>query len=476
MHVIGNARDGSFPAAAPIYRRRRQSGPYKFAGKAWVVARNASIATSCYRFPISRQRSLEWARHARIQTYRTVMKMVPGKHAPASRSRLPGTTYILFCCQAINLTAAVVSVTIAALVGAKMAPGSAWATIPYGVQFAAVAALTYPAAMFMRRYGRKNGFLLGAVLLMLAGGIGYDALDRSSFEELIVAHGFLGSYVAFANFYRFAAVDNLPTELRARGMSLVVAGGIVAAVAGPLASVSLQNIGGYAPYSLCYAFFIVLAAITMGFLCFWAPAAQVPREKQPVGRKASSFTAPVLIAIFASASAYLIMNLLMVQASLVMESMCVSFTASTFAIQGHVLAMFAPSFLTGTIISKIGHRNTLVGGFMMIATASILGILNFSFGATIAGLLFLGAGWNFSYVGGGALLAKNLTDDNRYRLQGINDLIIAICATLGAFAPAFLQFSIGWQNTNILCLFVCLFGCVVTCISLNSRKIAQIHE
>ena len=146
-----------------------------------------------------------------------------------TRGRLPGATYVLFFCQAVNLTAAVISVTIAALVGAKMAPNPALATVPYGLQFAVVALLTYPAAGFMRRFSRRAGFLLAAPLLIVAGLVGYDAVNRSSFIGLVVAHALLGAYVAFANYYRFAAVDNLPSELRSKGLSLVVAGGIAAA-------------------------------------------------------------------------------------------------------------------------------------------------------------------------------------------------------------------------------------------------------
>lgn len=392
---------------------------------------------------------------------------------PAPGNRLPVATFILFLCQAVNLTAAVISVTIAALVGAKIAPDRTWATVPYGIQFAVVAVLTYPAAALMRRFGRKKGFLLGALLLITAGCIGYDALVRSSFVELIVAHSFLGAYVAFANYYRFAAVDNLSAELRPRGISLVVAGGMVAAVTGPLVSIGLQDVGGYAPYSICYAFFIVLGVITIGLLSLWKPTAATQAKLPAVWPIGANFSAPVLLAMFASASAYLIMNLLMVQASLVMESMCVPFKASTLAIQGHVLAMFAPSFITGAVISRIGFRNVLLAGFAMIAAAALLGIWNLGFAAMVGALLLLGSGWNFSYVGGGALLAKHLTDENRHRLQGINDSVIAICATFGAFAPAFLQVAIGWQNTNMLCLLICLIGCGASWITLRGGQVAK---
>jgi MFS family permease len=393
-----------------------------------------------------------------------------GNLPPASEKRLPAATYLLFLCQAVNLTAAVISVTIAPLVGAKLAPDRAWATVPYGVQFAMVALCTYPAAMMMRRFGRKCGFVLGALLLIAAGCAGFQAVVNGSFAGLIGSHALLGAYVAFANFYRFAAVDNLSAEMRPRGISLVVAGGMVAALTGPLVSIGLQDYGGYTPYSLCYAFFIVLGVVTIALLGIWRTTEAAQLGAASVPSVSPKVSASIVLAVFASASAYLIMNLLMVQASLVMESMCVSFNAGTFAIQAHVLAMFAPSFITGAVVARIGFRNVLLAGFAMISAAALLGMWNTGFAGMVAGLLFLGCGWNFSYVGGGALLARHLTNENRHRLQGANDSIIAICATLGAFAPAVLQASIGWRNTNLLCLVICLVGCALAYMTLPASQ------
>jgi MFS family permease len=285
------------------------------------------------------------------------MKRVFATSDPASirPGKLPGRTYLLTLCQAMNLTAAVVSVTIAALVGGKLAPNHAWATVPYGCQFAAVALATYPAASFMRRYGRKNGFLLGAICLIAAGCIGYDAVRHASFAQLVVAHALLGVYVAFANFYRFAAVDGLAPEMRPKGVSLVVAGGIIAAISGPLLSIGLRDVSGFATFSLCYASFVLLGLTTIALIALWRPAVAVATAAQPVEARSVTSLAPIIVAVVASALSYLIMNMLMVQASLLMESMCVSFDTSSLAIQGHVIAMFAPSFVTGTILIRAGH-------------------------------------------------------------------------------------------------------------------------
>jgi MFS family permease len=363
-----------------------------------------------------------------------------------------------------------VSVTVAASVGGMLAPGHAWATLPYGFQFAAVAAATYPAASFMRRYGRKRGFLSGAVFLIAAGCTGYYAITRSSFPLLIIAHGMLGIYVAFANFYRFAAVDALSPVLRAKGVSLVVAGGIAAAISGPLLSIGLKDVHGFATFSLCYGSFVLLGFATIALMALWRPGEAPVAAAPPVEVRTAAVIAPLAVATVASAVSYFIMNMLMVQASLVMESMCVSFDTSSFAIQGHVIAMFAPSFVTGAIVARAGHRSTLIAGYMLMAGSTALSLLGTNLWTVAVALIMLGVGWNFGYVGGGALLARTLTDHNRHRIQGINDSVIAISATAGAFLPALLQTSIGWQNTNLLCLALCVAGASLTYICMRKAQ------
>jgi predicted MFS family arabinose efflux permease len=388
----------------------------------------------------------------------------------AESSRLPWTTYLLTLCQAINLTAAVISVTIAALVGAKLAPSAALATVPYGAQFAAVMVCTYPAAMLMRVIGRRAGFAVGAVSLMISGAIGYQAVRSDSFELLIVAHAFLGGYVSCANYYRFAAVDRLTGELRSKGISWVVAGGVLAALAGPLIAINLRSVEGYPEFSLCYAALIALGLLTMVLLSFWRVPAAPLAPTTAASEARVQWTWPIAAAVFASAGGYLLMNLLMVQSSLMMREMHVHFNQSSHAIQAHVLAMFAPSFVTGLVIAKVGYRKALTAGFGLLIATSVIGVSLVSYEAIFAGLILLGLGWNITYVGGGALLTQYLTEETRHRWQGINDSLIAVCATIGALSPAILQATIGWKGSNALGLVLCLAGVVICLVGLKPQN------
>lgn len=374
---------------------------------------------------------------------------------------LPWSTYLLTFAQAINLTCAVIAVTIAALVGTKLAATPALGTIPYGIQFASVMLCTYPASMLMRKFGRRTVFLVAAVFLICSGVIGYCAVQKGNFLLLVAAHGVLGIYIACANFYRFAAVDNLSSNIKAKAISLVVAGGVLAAIIGPIIASSLRNIAGFVDFSLCYASFCVLGLLSLVLMLLWkSPEVTIVNvvDKKPViDEKPRRWNFDISIAIFCAAGGYFMMNLLMIQASLVMKDIC-SFGATSRAIQMHVLAMFVPSFFTGSIITKIGLKQTIVLGFMLLIGATVYGVMPIQYNYIFIGLILVGLGWNFVYVGGGVLLAQNVSEQARHRWQGINDTIIAGCATLGAFLPAPLLAGLGWNASNMLVLPLCLVG------------------
>ncbi|WP_049870494.1 MFS transporter [Pseudomonas cremoricolorata] len=387
---------------------------------------------------------------------------------------LPRRTYLYFTAQSINLTTAVMSVTMAAIVGSALAPAAQWSTLPYGVQFLCVMLATYPAAKLMSRIGRRPAFILGALPLIVSGVSGFFAVEHQQFALLVLSHAALGVYIAFANFNRFAATDNLPALLKPKALSLVVAGGVVAAVVGPTLTELLREVAGYSLFSLCYAAFVGLAMLSLLIaLCLpdSAPseqAAQPSANATPVAAPALNPT--LLTAMAVAAVGYGVMNLLMIQASMHMQHMHEDFSDVRLAIQWHVIAMFAPSFFTGAIIERLGLRTTICSGLAMLIGCALLNMTSQGYAAMTVSLVILGLGWNLTYVGGGALLAQALQNaPGAMQMQGKNDLAIAIFATLGAFSPALLLSSIGWVGTNVLCLVLCALLLIAAVLVLQTR-------
>jgi len=389
-------------------------------------------------------------------------------------STLPRRTYLYFTAQSINLTTAVMSVTMAAIVGASLAPDAAWSTVPYGFQFLCLMLATYPVSRLMSRIGRKKAFMLGAIPLALSGVSGFLAVEHEHFPALVLSHSALGVYIAFANFNRFAATDNLSQALKPKALSLVVAGGVIAAVVGPTLTEWLRDVGGFPLFSLCYAAFVGLALLSLLIaLCLpndAGTASAVNSTAKPVSTRAEPAGPSVVVAMAVAALGYGIMNLLMIQASMHMKHMHEDFTDVRLAIQWHVIAMFAPSFFTGAIIQRLGIKTTICAGLALLIGCSAMNIWSHSYAMMTLALIALGLGWNLTYVGGGALLAQSLQNSPAaMQMQGKNDLAIAVFATIGAFSPSLLLSSVGWDGTNAICMVLCL-GLLVATASLLQNK------
>ncbi|GAB3484866.1 MFS transporter [Marinomonas epiphytica] len=375
--------------------------------------------------------------------------------AQQQKTTLPLYIYGYFFCQAINLTAAVISVSVAATVGSLIAPSQSLATLPYGLQFLAMLLVTYPVSIVMTRKGRNLGFVLGACSLLLAGLVGYWAVVNHSFMLLMLAHVLLGAFTACANYYRFAAVDRLSGAAKSKAVSLVVAGGLVAAVLGPSIASMLREVDGFALFSLSYGALSVLALVNL-VLIFCLPKDQVAKhsdngkQKQQADRL-SSMPKGLLFAVMTAAFSFGVMNLIMIQSSLQMHHSHVHFDHSSLAIQWHVVAMFAPSFILGRLLTSFGHQKVITAGFVFFMVTALINNLFNSYAAMVVSLICLGLAWNFTYVGGSALISVLLEGHAQAkRWQGIGDTGIAFVAMLGAMTPALLMSSIGWQWSNVL--------------------------
>jgi len=375
-------------------------------------------------------------------------------------STLPRRTYLYFTAQSINLTTAVMSVTVAAIVGAALAPAATWSTVPYGFQFLCLMLATYPVSRLMSRIGRKRAFMLGSIPLAVSGISGYLAVQYQHFPTLVISHSALGIYIAFANFNRFAATDNLAQNLKPKALSLVVAGGVIAAVVGPALTEWLRDVGGYPLFSLCYAAFVglaVMSLLTAACLPGDTGTASNDRAAKPAGTTAEPLSPVVAVAMAVAALGYGIMNLLMIQASMHMKHMHEDFSDVRLAIQWHVIAMFAPSFFTGAIIHKLGIRATICLGLGLLIGCTAMNMWSHSYAMMTLSLIALGLGWNLTYVGGGALLAQTLQNSPAaMQMQGKNDLAIAVFATIGAFSPSLLLGTVGWDGTNAICMALCI--------------------
>jgi MFS family permease len=380
--------------------------------------------------------------------------------------KLPFSTYLLSLAQTINLTMAVLSVSVGALVGSSLAPMASMGTVPYGLQFVAVMLCTYVASLLMQKKGRAFVFYIASVFLFIASMLGFFAIESHSFILICASHFFLGVYIACANFYRFAATDNLPNELKSKAISWVVLGGVFAAIIGPfLAGILKDPWPNYQDFSLCYAVMSVFAVLNVFVIFFWQKTQVKHSKNYSLGSAESAvlrkkIELPIFAAILTSSVGYLVMNLLMIQSSLLMNEVC-SFVDANRAIQWHVLAMFLPSFFTGKLINKWGLWPVVHIGMALLVGSALWGLFFGGYSNIVIELIALGLGWNLTYIGGSAMLAAYMPSHLKHKLQGINDSMVALCATVGALSPSLLYSYMGWKNTHIAVLMVCLLVFVI---------------
>lgn len=380
--------------------------------------------------------------------------------------------YLLAMCQALFLSCAVASVSVAAIVGAELAPEPWMSTLPYGMQFAVVILCAYGVSRLMARLGRQPAFLLGAVFAISAGLIGFMAIRLESFAGLIASHVALGLFTAHANYYRFAATDGLPSQLRASAVSLVTAGGVIAGAVAPFLTMEAGTTAATPDFAYSYLLFSGAGLLSVILLLFLPPSDSAPRVVP--GRPdslASSAPAPfanragLMVAMYCAGLGYLVMNLLMVQATLVLDAGHVAYHLIGVTIQLHVICMFFPSFFTGRLIDRFGHRLILATGFVLLAISGAVGLLGTSVVEVMVSLVFLGIAWNFLYVGGSAFLTLCHDDASASRIQGINDTAVSALAAIGAFSAGILFHWLGWFGSNLLVFPIALTGLALIALS-----------
>ena len=361
---------------------------------------------------------------------------------------------ILAANQALFLIAAITVMTLSGLVGQRLAPTPALATLPVAMMMIGVVLAALPASLLMKRLGRRTGFIVGAVLGGAGGGaLSVWAIALNSFWLFIGGSLLLGIYQAFANFHRFAAADAASPAFESRAISLVLAGGVMAAFLGPLnasrTNELLPGLTDAGPYAIIVALALLGAILHTQLripndedarIGYQRPMHEI--TKDPAFR----------VALLAATVGYTIMILVMTATPLAMGHDGFELTHAATVMQWHVLGMFAPSFVTGHLIARFGLPNILLAGATLLAGSVAAAVTGQTMAHFWAALVLLGVGWNFLFVGGSALLATTHTPAERGKVQGINELVIFTAVAIGSLLAGVLLHTAGWVGLNLLML------------------------
>jgi MFS family permease len=361
---------------------------------------------------------------------------------------------LLALCQAIVNTAQTTVITVSALAGALLAEDKSLATMPHSMMWLGTMATSIPAAHLMRLVGRRNGFLVGAILGLVGVLIGAYALFQGSFWTFNAATFVIGGYQSVSMFYRFAAAEAAEPAARANAISLVIGGGVVAAIIGPELSVWSKDWFAPAEFAGTYVALIalpVLLAVTLAFIEF--PAASAP-QRGPTGRPLGEIARqPAFrVALLGGMVSWGAMVLVMTATPLSVVACGHSFADSAFVIQWHVLGMYAPSFFTGWLIGRLGTKNVIYGGLALWVASASVALAGVSVMHFWLMNLLIGAGWNLMFVGATDLLTRCYTPAERAKVEGLNDFVVFGTVAAATFISGFIHHLWGWDAVILLIL------------------------
>ena len=370
-------------------------------------------------------------------------------HDPHRRNAL-----LLAVCQALYISGISLMISTAPLVGRMLAGDPGWATFPLAVHHAGVMSATIPASLLMRRIGRRAGFMLAAVIGAAGALIAVQALYDQSFRGFCLGVFVVGWFNGFADFYRFAAADAAAPNFRPKAISLVLAGGVLAAFIGPeLAKHTLHWLdpitfaGGYLALVGLYGLsFCIVAFVRIPML--------TAEQRRDSGRPLLEILRqPACVtAILAAAIGYASMSLTMTATPLAMRLCGFGFDDSASVIQMHIVGMYLPAFFTGHLVAKFGARPVVFAGIALMAVCAAVNLSGVGFGHFAAALFLSGVGWNFMFVGGSSLLTGVHSPVERAKVQGINNFIVFGAAAAAAMSSGHVFDDFGWAWINLAAL------------------------
>lgn len=336
-----------------------------------------------------------------------------------------------------------------------LAPDHKWlATVPIFLVHLGIMGTTIPASLLMGRIGRRAGFSLGALFGVLSGAVGCLALYQHSFPMLCLAALFQGMQAAFFWYFRLAAADTTEPAFRAKAISLVMAGGVLAGFIGP--QVAKWSVDWLAPVTFA-GVYVAMAGFSIAVLAL-VQFVRIPRlsaeDRAAQGRPLSQITRQPAyrVALAASVFGYAVMTLTMSATPLAMLACGFNFNDSATVIQAHIVAMFLPSFFTGHLINRFGILPVIAAGGLIEVGCALVNLAGVDFANFLIANVLVGLGWNFAYVGGSTLLTSTYTPSERAKVQASHDFMVYAATASAAAVSGVLAAKAGWFVINLAAL------------------------
>jgi MFS family permease len=328
------------------------------------------------------------------------------------------------------------------------------ATLPLVFTHLGLMVATIPASLLMERIGRRAGFALGAVIGMMAGAVGVWSVYNHSFNGLCLTAFLQGAAISISWYYRFAAADSAPLSQRARAISFVLFGGVLAGFMGPETAKWSKDLLAPVTFAGVYVMFGAMCLITLAIVSqLRIPPLTREELTEPARPMLEIARQPAfIVAVLSSMMGYGVMVTLMSATPLAMQACGFTFSEGATVIQFHSISMFAPALFTGYLINRFGVLTIIAVGAVLLIGAVLTAMGGIGFKNFLFANMLVGAGWNFCFIGGTTLLTTVYRASERAKTQGAHDFLEYTMTAIATFFSGVVLARAGWEYVNLLAI------------------------
>ncbi|MDN6439004.1 MAG: MFS transporter [Corynebacterium nuruki] len=362
--------------------------------------------------------------------------------------------------QSLFVAGTTVDLTLTGVVGSRLAPSPGLATLPYALIFLTAGLCTgFISRALTRRPPRVVLSATGAAAvasgLVSAAGVRFDI-----FWLFCLGTALVGVYTAGAGYYRYLAAESTP-EARAGAVSAVLAGGLVAAVVGPFLATALKDLTA-TPFVGSYLLVAVLGAAAT----VWnrglpdpgkntgqdAASASTGRTVDPRPMRILWTQRQLWTGLAAAVLAASMMMAMMTAGPILGEQVGHSATVTAFAVQLHMVGMYAPGLVVSRLTGRIGEARIAAAGAALVVVAGIVAVSGTGLWLFLAAMFLVGVGWNFAYSGGSALIAASYRPAERPRVQAVAEVVIVGSQVAGSLSAVLFTTEVRWAVLGGICV------------------------
>ena len=388
------------------------------------------------------------------------------------RRRIVGS---LFGTQSLTSAAVIASATVWTIVAAELTGNPSLAGAPTAVIQLSMALSALLWGNLWDRLGRRNGLTIALLIGLAGAGLAAAATEFGLVWALFLGIVGIGAMRAGTLLSRFVAAEVSAPNVRGKAISIVVWAGTVGAVLGPLlvapsgtlaSNLGLNELTG--PLMINIPLLSLAALVTfIGLRPEPSKVAEAVAEEYPPPERENQTARSisilmrqpgVIVAVITVVLAQAVMVMLMGITALYMHNLDHGLGAISIVFSSHTLGMFAFAPISGALSDRLGRGPIMFAGSLIIILSVLIAPVTGEVPVILVGLFLLGLGWSFCFVAGSALLSDQLSQAERSKTQGANDMLVGLAAGLGSLASGLIFASAGYWAVGLVAAVLMTIG------------------